>query len=295
MRKKFGPYSKLYRKYGYRLRPYFFESDILDHYRNDPYYHFESYRFYTRSDVPTHIEPSGIQQFVWAKYNGSTPCIMALEPHLAQLSYKDQLFWKSRQLDKKLAQGARIESRYANPILHGKFPDKMSAHEAIHRYALQIQKFFDPDMLFSSLPEELPDSLRPLSYNTEKAFNRWAHDLYSMLDITEKTIAKKVQSPIKNDLLEKKQKWNLLALYFKENYQNYKEVMDGIENFKELNQWRVKGAHKLIRTVKATENYLEKQRQFCLRLSFNLKEMMLACSRIENKTISSNLLNLGIE
>jgi hypothetical protein len=61
MRKK-GHYSRLYQKKGGEFQRHFFESSVLDHFKEDPNYNFCGNKFYTRRAAP--IDPSGIQQFM---------------------------------------------------------------------------------------------------------------------------------------------------------------------------------------------------------------------------------------
>ena len=100
---------------------HFFEPSVLDHVKEDPNYNFYGNRFDTKHDAP--VEPSGIQQFMWASKNDGSPCIAALLPHLMTLSYNDQLLWQSKELDHKESTEARIEPRYVGPILYGQWPD----------------------------------------------------------------------------------------------------------------------------------------------------------------------------
>src|SRR5262245_38311991 len=157
-----GHYSRLYEKKGWQWRLHFFEPSVLDHFKEDPNYDFYGDKFYTKHDAP--IEPSGIQQFMWGRKADGSPCIAALLPHLMTLSYKDQLGWQSKELSRKDSTKAKIEQRYAGPMLYGQWPDTISRYVAIHIYLIEIQKIFHPECLFPALPEEKPDFLAPLSF-----------------------------------------------------------------------------------------------------------------------------------
>lgn len=49
---RLGPYSIEHKHHGYQLKAYFFEPDVLDLYRDNPHYHFEETRFWTKEPLP---------------------------------------------------------------------------------------------------------------------------------------------------------------------------------------------------------------------------------------------------
>jgi len=246
--KRKGHYSRLYEKKGWQWRLHFFEPSVLDHVKEDPNYNFYGNKFYTKPDAP--IEPSGIQQFMWGRKADGSPCIAALQPHLMTLSYKDQLFWQSKELSPKDSTTAKIDRRYTGPMLYGQWPDTMSRYVAIHMYLIEIQKIFHPECLFPTLPEERPDFLAPLSFNQKRAFTKFMQDLYSILDIKPSVLATKIKSPQKEGYLKRNQKRNLISLYFEERGTLSKDIQKAIDIFKEINEWRAPGAHTIQRSEK---------------------------------------------
>ena len=124
----------------------------------------------TKYDATT--EPSCIQQYVWGRKENGEPCIAVLLRHLRFLSTRDQLHWQAHELPPEEASKAKIEARYAGPMLHGEFLDTVSCYQASFLYLAEIQKVFAPDKLLPNLPDELPPFLIPLAYNSRRRWPR---------------------------------------------------------------------------------------------------------------------------
>jgi hypothetical protein len=294
MRKK-GYYSRLYQSKGGELQVHFFEPSVLEHVKEDPNYNFCGNRFYTKRDAA--IEPSAIQQFMWGrKYDGS-PCIAALRPHLMTLSYKDQLLWQSKELNRKDSTEARIEQRYAGPMLRGEWPDTMSRYAAIHIYLTEIQKIFHPERFFPALPEDRPDFLAPLSFNQKRAFTKFMQDLHAILDIKSSVLATRIKSSQKEKYLKRNERRNLLSLYFEERGALSKEIQQAIETIKKINEWRAPGAHTIQRSDK-DQDYNQHQQDVAFRLQSGLRTLLVAFALAEKDStemITRRLLELKVE
>lgn len=275
------PYSSEYEQHGYQLKAYFFEPDVLDFYRDNPNYHFEATRFSTKDPLPEGVEVSGIQQYVWGKKADGLPCVVALVPHLRMLSAADQQRWALRQIPEEQARGARIDSRYKDPMLHGRFPTRISCLDAVYVYAYEIQKLYAPDKFFPGLPPEKPDFLTPLTPNTERAFCRWCQDLYTILDGSTGTLGSRITSEEKVDVIARQRKGDLLRLYTKERGVWNAEIEDYLLLLKELNRHRVASAHKIIPGGKMDQDYLDLQRRLAFGLQSSLRALLLACAQAE--------------
>lgn len=292
-----GPYSRLYRQKGGELHVHFFEPNVLDPYRENPDYAFRGNRFSTKENLAKGIEPSGIQQFVWGSKADGDPCVAALRPHLITLSFKDQLHWKSKELSPAESAGAKIDARYARPMLYGLWPDTMSRFAAVYVYLREIQNIFNPEVLLPALPSNSSDFLAPLSYNSTRSFLKFARDVYTILDIKPSVLARRVSSSAKDDLIKRGEKWNLLALYFKERGLLSAAVEAAIGTIKEVNQWRVKGAHTLAPATR-DRNYMELQKDIVFRLQQGLRSLLLAFAVIEKGStdvIDGRVLDLKVE
>jgi hypothetical protein len=293
--KRKGYYSRLYRRKGGELQLHFFEPSVLDHFKEDPNYNFYGNKFYTKDDAT--IDPSGIQEFMWARKGDGSACIAALLPHLMTLSYKDQLFWQSKELSRKESTQARIDSRYVGPMLYGQWPDTMSRYAAIHIYLIEIQKMFFPERLFPALPEEIPDFLGPLSFNQKRAFTKFMQDLYTILDIKSSVLATRIKSPEKEAYLKGNQTRNLLSLYFEERDALSKDIQQTIEIIKEIYDWRVRSAHTIARSQR-DRDYKQLQEDLAFRLQSGLRTLLVAFALSEKgttETITRRVLELNVE
>lgn len=294
MRKK-GYYSRLYEKKGEELQVHFFDSSVLDHFKEDPNYSFYGNKFYTKDNVI--IDPSGIQQFMWARKGDGSACVAALLPHLVTLSYKDQLAWQSKELSPEESAQARIESRHIGPMLYGQWPDTMSRYAAIHLYLGEIQKIFHPERLFPALPEEIPDFLAPLSFNQKRAFTKFMQDLYTILDIKSSVLATRIKSPQKEVYLKANQTRNLLSLYFEERDALSTDIQQTIDIIKEISDWRVRSAHTIQRSQK-DRDYKQLQQDLVFRLQAGLRTLLVAFALAEKGstgTITRRVLELNVE
>ncbi len=295
--RKNGYYAKLYRDGGGELHIHFFHPGVLDPYKEDPSYNFYGSHFHTKETSDQSIEPSGIQQFEWGHMADGSPCIAALRPHLITLSYNDQLHWRSKELPLKQSDGAKIDSRYTRPMLYGVWPDTMSRFAAVYVFLKEIQNIFVPEVLFPALPEHKPDFLAPLSYNSKKAFIKFAQDLYTILDIKPSVLSPRISSHEKERLVKKGERWNMLALYFEECELLSETVVAAIGVIKEVNQLRVKSAHK-IHQAESDEDYNKLQGSLVFRLQESLKVLLLAFAVAEKDTkevIPRRVLKLKIE
>jgi hypothetical protein len=290
-----GYYSRLYQNEKRDLQVHFFEPSVLDHFKEDPNYNFDGNKFYTKHDAS--IEPSGIQQFMWARKGDQSSCIAALLAHLVTLSYKDQLLWQSKELSRKESTQAKIESRYVGPMLYGQWPDTMSRYAAIYMYLIEIQKIFHPERLFPALPEEIPDFLVPLSFNQKRAFTKFMQDLYTILDIKSSVLATRIRSPQKKEYVDRNQKRKLLSLYFKERRAFSTDIQQTIDIIKEINDWRVPSAHRIQRSEK-DQDYNELQHNLAFRLQSGLRRLLVAFALAEKgstEMITRRVLELNVE
>jgi hypothetical protein len=182
-------------------------------------------------------------------------------------------------------------------MLYGAWPDTMSRFAAVYLYLTEISKLFAPDLIFPALPGRHPDFLAPLPYGTRRAFLRFTQDLYSILDVKPSILACRIKSSKKKALLDRKQTWNLLELYFEEHGLLTIQLREGIELFRELNRWRRESAHTIQPAVE-DDDYQERQADLVWRLQVGLKLMLLAFAKIEkgsDASISSRVLNLHVE
>ena len=158
------------------------------------------------------------------------PCIAVLLRHLRFLSTRDQLHWQAHELPPHEASKAKIEARYAGPMLHGEFLDTVSCYQAIFLYLKEIQKVFDPDTLLPNLPDESPTFLIPLPYNTKKAMASFAQDLLSLLSMNLTVLAQHLSHATNQakaaDLLKQQQSRNLIKLYFEDHGQFSTDIED---------------------------------------------------------------------
>jgi hypothetical protein len=281
--KEKGYYTELFRREGGQLALHFYEPSVLDQHKESPQYNFHGNWFSTKENLPEPIEPSGIQQFVWARKADGTPCVAALRSHLITLSYKDQQHWQSKELSPDESAQAMIESRYEKPMLYGQWPDTMSRYAAVAVYLMEIHRIFEPESLFPALPEVKPDFLAPLSYNSKRSFIKFAQDLYTLLDIKPSVIAGRVNSPKKERLLNRNEKWNLVLLYFEERGILSTEIQTAIRTIKEIRRWRVKSAHTLPRAEK-DQDYNRLQQDIVFELQDGLRSLLLAFALAEKGT-----------
>ena len=234
---------------------------------------------------------------MWGRKADGSPCIAALQPHLMTLSYKDQLLWQSKELSRKDSTKAKIERRYAGPMLYGQWPDTMSRYVAIHMYLIEIQKIFHPECLFPALTEERPDFLAPLSFNQKRAFTKFMQDLYSILDIKSSVLATRIRSPQKEAYLKRNEKRNLLSLYFEERGALSEDIQQTIEIFKEINGWRVPSAHTISRSEK-DQDYNRLQQDLAFRLQSGLRTLLVTFALAEKNSteiITRRVLELRVE
>jgi hypothetical protein len=207
--------------------------------------------------------------------------------HLRFLSTRDQLHWQAHELPLEEASEAKIEARYAGPMLHGEFLDAVSSYQAIFLYLREIQKVFDPDKLLPNLPDELPPFLTPLAYNSKKAMASFAQDLLSLLSMSLTVLAQHLSQTSSQakavELLKQQQSRNLIRLYFEDRGQFSREIEETLDVLRELNDWRVKSAHKLV-PAEQDQDYLAVQAQLMGRLQQGLKAMLLGFLHGEGKT-----------
>ena len=156
---KDGHYSKRQRETGYQIEPHFFDPSVLDKYRDDPHYTVTERRVSTKDEAPSHVESSGIQQYVWGHEADGSPCVVVILAHLCSLSTKDQEYWQLHELPPKESATAKIDHRYAKPMWEGEFPDTTSGYCAIFLYLREIQKVFEPDTLFPNFDGRFPEFL----------------------------------------------------------------------------------------------------------------------------------------
>ncbi len=294
-----GHYSMLFRQdHGVGIQPYFFEPSVLDKYRDDPNYHVTSYRISTEDG--SSAEGSSIQQYVWGNKPDGTPCVVVLLAHLDTLSQRDQLHWKAHELDAREASQAKICHRYKKPMWDGEFPDTISGYEATFFYLREIQKLFLPDSLFPNVPDQQPDFLMPLPYNSKKAMAQFALHLSSLMNMSLKTLACRITSPQNSpkvsELLKRQQSRDLLRLYFEDHGQFNDDIEMGIDALADLNDWRVQSAHKLV-PADGDQDYLLIASDLVGRLQCGLRAMLLAFMHAENKTpdwMCSHVLNYKV-
>jgi hypothetical protein len=280
-----GYYAKKFRKLGEGWHLHFFEPAVLDRFRNDPNYEVSDTRVSTKDG--TEAELSGIQQYVWGHKVDGQPCIVVLLPHLCDLSVRDQLHWHTFELPPNEASGAKVEARYKGAMLCGEFPDTISGYQAIFFYLREIQKVFDPDKLLLNLTDRLPPFLAPLPFNTRRAMASFAQDLLSLLSMNLTVLSTHLTLPASrakaSDLLKRQQSRNLIKLYFEDRGYFSKGIEDLLEAFRELNEWRVESAHKLV-PAEQDQDYVAVQAQFVHRLQQGLKIVLLGFIQAEGKT-----------
>ncbi len=172
-------------------------------------------------------------------------------------------------------------------MLHGEFLDTISYYQAIFLYLTEIQKVFNPDTLLPNLPDEPPTFLAPLPYNTKKSMASFAQDLSSLLSMNLTALAQHLSLPASQakapDLLKQQQSRNLIKLYFEDHGQFSSEIEDTLEVLRELNDWRVQSAHKLV-PAEQDQDYLVAQSELAARLQQGLKAMLLGFIQAEGKT-----------
>ena len=168
----------------------------------------------------------------------------------------------------------------------GECPDTISGFEALFCYLRQIQKLFHPDILFPNLPEQQPDFLTPLPYNSKKAMAQFAQHLYSLMDMSLTTLSGHIAATenraTAKKLVRDKKSRDLLRLYFKDHGRCNDDIEVGINALKDLNEWRVQSAHKLVPTD-GDQDYLLIASDLVGRLQYGLRAMLLAFMQAEDK------------
>lgn len=277
-----GYYSDRARRTGLQIEPHFFKPNVLERYRHEPYYEVTERRVSRKDGAPDNVERSMIQQYVWGDTPDGTPCVVVLLAHLCTLSDKDQDYWRLHELSAMESATAKIESRYAKPMLDGEFPDTVSSYDAIFLYMREIQGLFAPDTLFPNLDLGTlgtPDFLAPLAYNSKKAMATFAQDLNSLMAITPRVLARRIVSTEgqvrARELISRQQTRNLLHLYFAEHDLASPEITSALEAMRELNEWRVDSAHKLV-PAEADQDYRLIQEDLTRRLQQGLRAMLVA-------------------
>jgi hypothetical protein len=270
---------------GQGLVAYFFEPAVLDRFRNDPNYKVTDSMVSSKED--SQADSSWIQQYMWGRKADGQPCIAVLLRHLRFLSSRDQLHWRSFELPSHEAAKAKIEARYRGPMLNGDFPDTISCYQAIFFYLRETQKVFAPDLLLPNVPDTLPSFLAPLPFNSKKAMASFAQDLLSLMSINFKVLSSRLNQPANRakavELLERQQSRNLIGLYFEDHGLFSQGIENALAILRELNDWRVKSAHKLV-PVEQDQDYLTMQAELVSRLQRGLREMLLAFMKAESKT-----------
>lgn len=275
--------DKFSRHKGLGMLACFFEPAVLDRFRNDPNYRITESMISSKDD--SQAESSCIQQYVWGRKADGQPCIAVLLRHLRFLSARDQLHWRSFELPSH--EGAKIEARYMGPMLHGEFPDTISCYQAIFFYLREIRKVFLPDLFLPNVPDTLPPFLAPLPFNSKKAMASFAQDLCSLismkLTILSSRLTQATNRTNASDLLKRQQSRKLIWLYFDDHGLFSQGIEDVLEILRELNDWRVESAHRLV-PVEQDQDYLTMQDQLVKRLQQGLREMLLGFMKAEGKT-----------
>ena len=182
-------------------------------------------------------------------------------------------------------------------MLRGQRPDTMSRYVGIHMYLIEIQKIFYPERLFPALPEERPDFLAPLSFNQKRAFTKFMHDLYTILDIKSSVLATRIRSPRKEGYLKRNEKRNLLSLYLEERGALSEDIQQTIEILKKINGWRVSSAHRIQRSEQ-DQDHNQQQQDLAFRLQSGLRTLLVAFASAEKdgtETITRRVLELNVE
>ncbi|MGD0651550.1 MAG: hypothetical protein ABSA97_10500 [Verrucomicrobiia bacterium] len=281
-----GYYTKRLRKSNQQLEVHFFEPSVLEKYRNDPNYSLRMTRLSTKHG--SGVELSALQQYVWGHKPDGSPCVVVLLSHLNALSPADQLHWKLHEIRRSKRKGPKIDRRYYQPMITGRFSDTISIYEAIYLFLREIQKLFQPDVLFPNLPDEEPLFLAPLGYNSRKAMMQFAQDLCTIMQFNMQTLARRitasdVQSKVA-DCVKREQRRELLRLYFKQHNALSNEIEQALATLKEINELRKLSAHKLTQAER-DKNYFEQQADLADRLQCGLRDMMLAFAIAEKGSI----------
>ena len=115
----------------------------------------------------------------------------------------------------------------------------------------------------------------------------FAQDLLSLLSMSLTVLAQHLSQATNQakavELLKQQQSRNLIRLYFEDHGQFSTDIEDTLNVLRELNDWRVQSAHKLV-PVEQDQDYLAVQAQLVARLQQGLKAMLLGFLQGEGKT-----------
>jgi len=115
----------------------------------------------------------------------------------------------------------------------------------------------------------------------------FAQDLLSLLSMSLTVLAQHLSQTSSQakavELLKQQQSRNLIRLYFEDRGQFSREIEETLDVLRELNDWRVKSAHKLV-PAEQDQDYLAVQAQLMGRLQQGLKAMLLGFLHGEGKT-----------
>jgi hypothetical protein len=115
----------------------------------------------------------------------------------------------------------------------------------------------------------------------------FAQDLLSLLNMNLTVLAQHLSLPASQaqaaNLLKRQQSRNLIKLYFEDHGQFSTDIEDFLNASKELNDWRVQSAHKLV-PAEQDQDYLLIQSQLAARLQQDLKVTLLGFIQAEGKT-----------
>lgn len=292
-----GYYTKRLKKSGNGLEWHFFEPSVLEKYRNDPGYELRETSLGTASGSG---RSSGLQQYVWGHKADGTPCVAVFLAHLRGLHPEDQLHWRLHELRGRIRNTTRVDRRYYAPLVCGRFPDTISIYDALHLYLVEIQKVFQPDVLFPQLLKTKPVWLAPIDHNSRKAMLQFAQCLSALTKLKLTVLAKRVTAPeLQKDVKEAlthQRSGDLIRLYFTQHDPFPSNLDETLAAMKELTDLRVQSAHTNAPAVH-DQNYREMQIDLVGRLQNGLRVMMLCFAEIEKgpqDTISSRVLGYRV-
>lgn len=261
-----GYYKSRFDRTGKQLEVRFFNPDVLDRYKNSPYYILSEANIATKYDVPKNVRRVGLQQYVWGKKKDKTPCIAVLLSHICRLDPQEQMYWKSHELSEKDAKQAKIEARYYKPMVQGKFPDVWTSFDVILPTLEFINKITS-NGLFRKVLAHKPSFLGHITKNSRKEYMAYIQELDKLLsvNINETYLMKNIKSTDKNPLSEKGEILNLLGLWLDELGIAKNEITDCLESLKSVRKERNKPAHVLFEDDFAGD-YILKQKQITLKV-----------------------------
>jgi hypothetical protein len=164
------PYTLRLALGGAELVPAFFDLSVLEAYRNDPRYYYETddtsgrisvtNEFY-ETEAMKEADQVVLQTFGYGYDDNQLRAVCVFTVYLGRLTPEHQQIWAAKELDA----GYRLHPAYRSSAILGEFPDKVSIFEAFTEELAQLQQMSETAGLPPIVRRSFKDSAKPTNFS----------------------------------------------------------------------------------------------------------------------------------